>query len=388
MKYTIYAESFAVNMTKYETNSLEEILNGNIKNIDDLDRKKINSFTGIAANSRLGFYIDSESGEDNYYFKMDEIIGFENGEITEYVSNENSVILTKISYSFADRNLIKIGEIESESFDLFELKLNDFTLVDTMYFFNSLTYNNIDIFNPEYPYEDANTLYLNLISATNGNGNSVFNSPSIQEFKDIFNLNLSSDSITFTSDSYIDIPDFAPLIAGYNEFFKDIIVKDVYLITDEGEYVVDKEAEEVILDNVNAIVFKFEESDINYSKLMIHFSEISSSFGTLIDIEHSEKNDYKHALIIDSMSCNDDGIENQFDIFQKSIELVCAEESADLPLDDEEEFQYEDDDEKKESLSLNKLSIKPVVGNKQYQEVSDLSIFEQLTDKDSYAVLT
>lgn len=387
MKYTIYAESFAVNMTKYETNSLEEILNGSINNIDDLDRKKINSYTGIAANSRLGFYIESEDAEDNFYFKMDEIVGFENGEITEFVSNESAVILTKINYAFADKNLIKIGEFESETFDLFELKLNDFTLVDTMYFFNSLTYNNIDIFNPEYPHEDANTLYLNLISVTNGNGNSVFNSPSIQELKDIFNLNLSSDSITFTSDSYMDIPDFAPLIAGYNEFFKDIIVKDVYLITDEEEYVIDKEAEEVILDNVNAIVFKFEESNINYSKLMTHFSEISSSFGTLIDIEHSEKDIYKHALIIDSISCNDDGIENQFDIFQKSIDLVCAEEFADLPLD-EEEFQYEDDDEQKESLSLNKLSIKPVVGNNKYQEVSDLSIFEQLTDKNSYAVLT
>lgn len=386
MKYTIYAESFAVNITKYETNSLDDILNGSISDINDLDRKKINSFTGIAANSRLGFFIESENGEDNYYFKMDEISGFEDGEITEFVSNESSVIITKINYSFADKNLIKIGEFEVDLFDLFKLRLNDFTLIDTMYFFTSMTYNEVDIFNPEYPNEDANSLYLNLISITNNNGNSVFNVPSIQELKDIFNTNITSNSITFTSDSFKEIPDFAPLIAGYNEFFKDKIVENIYLITDEEEYVVDKEAEEVILENVNSIIFKFAESIINYSKLMIHFSEISSSFGTLIDIEHSEKEDYKHALIIDSISCNDDEIENQFDIFQKSIEIVCDEESTDLPIEDEEE--NEDHDEEKEALSLNKLSIKPVIGSKQYQEVSDLSIFEQLTDKDSYAILT
>lgn len=392
MKYTIYAESFAVNITKYETNGLDNILNGNIYDIDDLDRKRINSFTGISANSRFGFYIESDDSEDNYYFSMDEISGFEDGEITEYVSIENSVILTKVNYSFSDKNLIKIGEFEAEKFDLFELKLHDFTLIDTMYFFTSMTYNDINIYNPIYPSEDANSLYLNVISVTNSNGNSVFNAPSIPALKDIFNENLSATSVSFSSESFKDIHDLAPLVVGYKDYFNKINVniKYIYIQIDEEKIEINQDDKEIILDNISSIIFNFDEHNIEYSKLIIHFSEISSSFAMIIDIDHSEKEEFKHALIIDSMSCNDDNIENQFDIYQKSIDIVCQDEYLEDEYIEEEneDLDYEEEEEEKENLSLNKFYIKPVIVNKQYQEVSSKSIFEQLTDKDSYQAIS
>jgi hypothetical protein len=382
MIYKIYAESFGVEVIKYDTNSFEEIINNNFQKIDDLDRKKISSFKGIAANATLGFFIKSDEDEtETFYLTMNEIDGFNNGEIIEYVSRKDSIILNKTIFSFTEDNLIYIGEFESESFNLFDLKLNDFIIIDTMYFFTSLIYDNKNIFTPEYPYEDANSLYLNNISITNSNGNSVFNLPTINDLKNTIKESDTIDKITFSTDEYYDLTNLQSLIAGYKEYIETISNVEKIIITTENEiFEFNEEIEYEDINNTITISFYIKEININFSTFLIKLSEFSSLYSLLIDFYYNEE-EIKKSLIIDSMSCNDN-FENQFDLFQNSVSLISNN------LIEEE---YEDDEEEIEEKKIQNLtlSIIPVAIKKESEDIvqNNKSIFEQLTDKDSYKTM-
>ena len=106
MIYKIYAESFSVNVLKFKSNDLSDILSNNINHIDDLDRKKIKSFIGIAFNPRLGIYIESEDNVSHYY-TMGEILEPKNDLIEDLnKDSEFGIGINKLSFSYFESNLI------------------------------------------------------------------------------------------------------------------------------------------------------------------------------------------------------------------------------------------------------------------------------------------